>query len=444
MDSSSSVLKSYSNSRKELHRSLSRKGRKNKEINNEFVSKAFSDIKYDSLAKLIIFYAAISAYSKNSQLQVIIQGLSGSGKTYIPSQIMEVFPRKNVIKLAHASTKAFYHMKTGKRNIVDLRNKIILFLDMPHYRLLETLRPIISGDASDQNYTIQIVDENKNTKKIVIKGRPSIIFPTTNLRMDEQENTRFLIISPETSEEKTRDAIDLILQKAVDPYAKSAYKEQNVKERRILKKVIERISRLPPIEVYITAKQKDRIREAFRQRGVNVRLTRSLQVCLNLIKAHAIVNILSRQVVDPARKRRYYFLEDQDISHNIGSSSLRLKKGDTLSILAEDEDVEECLRIYGNIAGYLHLGLSPYVYDVYDKVLGQLWKKSDKITPKEIAKKHFEYFGLSISLRKLNEQIVPLLEEVGLVYREENSSDKRTYFLVDGRKQIEQVEGLGK
>ena len=58
---------------------------------------------------------------------------------------------------------------------------------------------------------MKITDKAKKggskTKNIIIKGFPAVIFCTGNLKIDEQESTRFFLLSPKISQEKIRAAI---------------------------------------------------------------------------------------------------------------------------------------------------------------------------------------------------------------------------------------------
>jgi len=41
------------------------------------------------------------------------------------------------------------------------------------------------------------------TKNVLLRGYPSVIFCTAGLKIDEQEATRFLLLSPEINQEKS-------------------------------------------------------------------------------------------------------------------------------------------------------------------------------------------------------------------------------------------------
>ena len=85
-------------------------------------------------------------------------GESSGGKTYNTLEVLAYF-RDVVLRIATASPTAFFH-DNGKWDkeahvlTVDLRQKILVFLDQPHYSLLERLRPLMSHDQRELLYKI--------------------------------------------------------------------------------------------------------------------------------------------------------------------------------------------------------------------------------------------------------------------------------------------------
>jgi len=102
--------------------------------------------------------------------------------------------------------------------VVDLRGKLIIFLDMPHYSLLERLRPLLSHDRRELLY--KITDKSKRgalrTKNVLIVGYPTIWFCVAKLSRDDQERTRCIALSPETSAEKLIESLRLAVARVGD------------------------------------------------------------------------------------------------------------------------------------------------------------------------------------------------------------------------------------
>jgi hypothetical protein len=149
-----------------------------------------------------------------------MQADSPTGKSYIPLEIAAFFHQEDVKFIARASPTAFFHDagtwdKERKAIIVDLEQKILIFLDQPHYMLMEKLRPILSHDRKELYY--KITDRNQKrglrTKNVILRGFPTIIFCSAKLDLDEQERMRVFLLSPEVEEEKIIESIYLLGEK---------------------------------------------------------------------------------------------------------------------------------------------------------------------------------------------------------------------------------------
>src|SRR5208283_5375880 len=105
--------------------------------------------------------------------------------------------------------------KKRKFRLVNLERNLLIFLDQPHAKLLENLRPLLSHDKKE----IQLKITNKSEKSgqrsenILVRGYPTVVFCTANYKQNDQEKTRLLLLSPEHSQEKLREAILLKIEK---------------------------------------------------------------------------------------------------------------------------------------------------------------------------------------------------------------------------------------
>lgn len=141
------------------------------------IAEVLSDtIKHDDINKVLVFLACVSAFTDDSQLNILLNAPSSAGKTFIPLQIASYFPEDCVIDFLAMSKQAFFHEKgeyNSETNVhcIDLSRKIIIYLDQPGSELLSVLRPLFSHDK--KILTSKIVDkDNKGgnrTKTIVIR-----------------------------------------------------------------------------------------------------------------------------------------------------------------------------------------------------------------------------------------------------------------------------------
>ncbi|MEA3368815.1 MAG: hypothetical protein U9Q24_00425 [Candidatus Ratteibacteria bacterium] len=359
-------------------------------------------IKEDKVNKLITFLCCLSAYTESSQFNISFNAPSSTGKSYIPIEIASLFPKEDVIKVGYCSPTAFFHdkgkfVKEQEGYFVDLERKILIFLDQPHTLLLQHLRPLLSHDEKEIN--IKITDKSQKyglkTKNIVIKGFLSVIFCSAGLKIDEQEATRFLLLSPETNQGKIKQGIDEALNKEADLEAYLA-KLNNNPQRQLL------INRIKGIkEENITAikiHNPDKIREWFfeKHKALKPRHQRDIKRLVSIIKSFTLLNLWHREA------------EGLDI------------------ILTSDEDIEAGFRIWEEISFSQELNLPPYIYRMFKEVILPLYQEKETgLSRKAIMQGYFRIYNRPVADWVLRQQIIPMLETAGLIIQEADPTDKR-------------------
>ncbi len=376
-------------------------------------------IKSDNENKLITFLCQLSAYTEDSQLNLSFNAPSSSGKSYIPNEIAHLFPQEDVIQIGYCSPTSFFH-DTGVFDkekggyIVDLSRKILIFLDQPHTLLLQHLRPVLSHDKKE--ILLKITDKSQKsglrTKNIFIIGFPAVIFCTAGLKLDEQEATRFLLLSPETNQDKIRAAINQLIKKEADNNAFKFWLNQ-APERNLLKERIRAIKLEKIKEIQIGSPEK--IKHAFftKDRKLKPRHQRDISRIISFIKIFALVNLWFRE-----------------------------RSGST--IVANDADIVEAFKIWDSIAESQELNLPPFIYQIFQEIVLPVWHEKAKIyseshggdaeadssgqiglTRQEIQKKHFQVHAGALPDWLLRQQILPMLENAGLITQIPDPKDKR-------------------
>jgi hypothetical protein len=377
---------------------------------NELLKILGLTIKKDDENKLITFLCELSAYTENAQLNISFNAPSSTGKSYIPTEIANLFPQEDVIELGYCSPTAFFHDKSKgydkEKNelVVDLSRKILIFLDQPHTLLLQHLRPLLSHDKKE--IRLKITDKAQKgglrTKNVILRGFPAVIFCTAGLKIDEQETTRFLLLSPQTDREKIRAAIYEKIRKETnnDVYRQELEAQP---ERKLLKERIRAIKQEHVVDIRIGSREK--IEEAFfgKNRTLKPRHQRDIGRILSLIKALALLNVWFRERVGAA-------------------------------IVANDDDIEEAFKIWDGISESQEFNLPPYVYSLFKEVIEPAWieKKGDGfdeipggLTRREITQRHIDVYGRVLPEWMLRVQILPMLENAGLIAQEPDPNDKR-------------------
>ncbi len=365
-------------------------------------------IKKDEINKLLSFLGLLSAYTEDSQINISFNAPSSTGKSFIPTEIAELFPREDVIEVGYCSPTAFFHDvgqydKEKNGYIVDLSRKILIFLDQPHTLLLQHLRPFLSHDKKE--IRLKITDKSQKaglrTKNVYLIGYPAVVFCTAGLTIDEQEATRFLLLSPETTNEKLREAIKEKIKKESDKtsYVKTMESDPN---RTLLKQRIAAIK-----EEHITTINlcdPTLIEKLFFERAKKVkpRHQRDIGRLISLVKVFALLNTWHRE--------------------RIGNT-----------IIANEYDISEAFKAWDVISESQELNLPPYVYDLYKDVIVDGFNKKNSetdggvkagLTRQEIFQTHYEVYGRFLPEWQLK-QILHMLETAGLIIQEQNQLDKR-------------------
>lgn len=363
-------------------------------------------IKKDEANKVVTFLCQLSAYTENAQFNVSYNAPSSTGKSYIPTEIASLFPKEDVMELAYCSPTAFFH-DVGKYDKafngykIDLSRKILIFLDQPHNDLLARLRPLLSHDRKEIN--LKITDKSQKmglrTKNILIRGYPAVIFCTAGLHIDEQEATRFLLLSPEVNQEKIRASIMASIQKESDRDLYNESLEKNLPRMQLAERI--RAIRDENIQEIKIGFQEEVERRFFERRTVlKPRHQRDIKRITSLIKCFSLLNLWWR---------------DRDGS----------------TITANQNDIAEAFCIWERIGVSQELNLPPYIYNLYTEVILAAWQekatdgRKGGLTRNDIAKKYYEVFEQMLDVTKFRQQILPMLETAGLIYQEADLNDKR-------------------
>ena len=381
-------------------------------FSNELIDVLGLTIKKDETNKLITFLGELSAYTEESQLNISNISPSSTGKSYIPVEIASLFPKKDVVMVGYVSPTAFFHDQ-GKyiaekdEYVVDLSRKIMIFLDQPHTMLLQHLRPFLSHDQKELR--IKITDKNQRgghrTKNILLKGFPAVIFCTASLKLDEQEATRFLLLSPETNQEKIREGIAIKIRKEADLQAYSGWLE-NDQRRQLLKQRIEAIKQEEIKDVKLG--YPEMIEEMFlKERSIlKPKHQRDIGRVIAIIKCFAVLNLWWRK-----------------------------REGST--IIANEDDVQEAFKVWARVSESQELNIPPYLYNLYYEVILTAWKDKNPswndgdmenttgLLRKDVLKKHLDVYGRILNDWFLRQQVLPVLENSGLISQEPDKDDKR-------------------
>lgn len=366
-----------------------------------------STIRDDVPNKIILLCANLLTFTAEDQFNVQLAGESSAGKSYTALESMSYFPENVQMIVAGASPKSFIH-ESGRWDeerhlvVVDLHQKILVFLDLPHYLLQQVLRPLLSHDRKELIY--KTTDKSKSgairTKTSLIIGYPTAIFCAARYNMDDQEKTRMFILSPETTQHKLEESIRLRIARESDRTAFKAWVDSHPR-RRWLKARIQSIRDAGIQEV--TIPNPDAVYDRFMEKRGRLapRHQRDISRVIALAKASALLNWAHRESPSPG------------------------------SIVATLEDIDEGFTWYGKVRDANELGLAPAIYDLWLNVINPLLIKTPTgITRRTILTAYHSYTGRFMSDLKLRREILPSLESAGLTIEEPDPLDKRNKLLM--------------
>jgi len=416
------------------------------ELFKRFMDHLGKFVVHDKTAKTLIFLTGISAYTKNP-LNLFLRGESSTGKTYNITQALRYFPDEDLIMLGGLSPKALVHRygiledrngnlidfsempskrkpKKGKkegqeeynsrveeweqahkawndkiqnaRYIVDLHNKILVFLEPPSLQTYYNLRPILSHDREEISY--QFTDKiggQLRTIHVVIRGWPATIFCSTVEEYLEDLATRSFTITPETHEAKYRDAIRLQAEQEAFPWK---YKEKDV-EWMLLHGYIGFLKTHIP----------------------------SLVICNPFVKQFATVYqaTLPRSMRDFSHIRA---LVNTSALFHAFQRPVICRNGENY-IMPSLKDLALVLKILPEIEETTITGLAQHVLDCFHKVMKPLHEEGGPFDYQTFTQRYNEVFPRKRSSSTLR-KYVQVLREVGYVDTVPNPSDRRSRLII--------------
>lgn len=363
-------------------------------------------IKHENINKVVVFLTMLSAYTEEDQLNLFLGGQSSSGKTYLAKEIVRFFPKIDVRQLHGVTPKAlFYDESTAvddKTRIVDLERKILVFLDQPNQQVLENLRPLLSHDDKELESLLTNRKSGTNiAEKVFLRGYPAVVFCSANMRMDEQESTRSLLISPETTAEKILDAIDFTDKRNSD---KGHFDDimNNDLDGKLLKDRIVYIKSLRIVSIIIPAEYK--VAERFKKGAGSPqpKHTRHIAHIHSLIKAFALLNAMFRE-----------------------------KRGKGV-IVASQSDVDAAFQIWDAISASQLAGVAPNILEFYNDVVVPAYNKANNgrtikkgVTYTEIEEYYYELHGVMPNHNFIRSQCIPTLLVANFIRKDKDPDNGR-------------------
>lgn len=387
-----------------------------------------STIKKDDLNKVTTFLTMLLAYTEDSQMNIGFQAPSSTGKSFIATEIARYFPEQDVIELAGCTPNALLYDASNYNKeedyyLVNLERKIIIFMEQPGTELLSKIRPLLSHDKKELRF--ESTDPNKMKKRTaIIRGFCSVTFCTAGLRIDEQEATRFLLLSPDTDQEKLREAVMASMRKESNGEKFKFEIDSNPLRAELKKRV--RVIRDANVNNVIIPNEEIIIERYLKTIPViKPRHQRDNKRLLGLIKAFALLNCFHRE-----------------------------RKGD--DIIANQTDIDIGFELWGKISESQELNLSPYLCEFLKNIIiptyNEALEKGDEsgfgldnvigATRSDIAKKAYQVTGKFLDASYFRTQILPMLVTAGVVREEQSGTDRRNRLIIPNIDEYQKPEKI--
>jgi len=394
-------------------------------------------VKRDKPTKLSVLFTGLSAYLPEP-INLFPKGESGIGKTYNTVETLKYFPKEDVWLLGGVSPKALIHdygvlldkfgepidfsnkpekpkkkdydseeeyqetLKGYKEEIkswsetlresytlIDLKHKILVFLEAPEFETFKMLYPILSHDTDriEYRFTDKTARGQLRTSKVVIEGWPATIFLMIDKKYMEELATRSFTATPEASKEKIGEANVLTNLKASAPWR---YNHETEETKCISKLVLTIKNQFAEAKMDVVIPFMN-LHELFPKEIV--RDMRDFQHFCQFLKTFPVLNFLQRPF---------------------------MKIGDKRFLLSTVEDVREALKIYQDLFETTRTGTEQRTLNFYHELV----KTKETWYLSEITHQYNLTHAKKLSSGRIGE-ILKRLDEIGYVDIDKDAEDKR-------------------
>jgi len=406
-----------------------------------------SIIKKDPILVKQLDRVCFSTYT-NNPINIALLAPSSDGKTYAVVEVSKLFPKEDIILVGRLSPTALIHQNgflidedgnniedalytlgekilvsekqekkelekeradliKSSRMCVDLKNKILIFLDNPHSATFEMLKPIMSHDNKEILYMTTKGDGSLNVKKSVIRNWPAMIFCSAK---NEEKNevweeikTRVFVTSPNSDISKYKEANKLTSKKMSRPsWAKGLYEDADA-EKWAKTFVLELKTRLKALcngdNNPIINPFDEKITELFpHTEGVSMRHLGRLMAFINL---ETFINSEFNPIL-----------------------AFKKKDGKGIkSVFTTIDDIDSACKVLKNISTVPPEKIK-FIDKVFKPLVAEKLDGEDGVKSSELAEKYTAVFGKPISIKQVSENYLIHLVDAGILSVEENPKNK--------------------
>jgi len=166
-------------------------------------------------ANLILTFLVMLSCKTDSPLNLELIGQSASGKTYMTLTARNGFPKSMCMVLAGASREALKYdydeVDEDGNFIVNVDGKCIIILEKDEsFAFVQRMKPLMSGDDKELIWKTPMKNEMTGeieTRDFIIRGQPAFITLSTRNPKEQEQITRQLLMTPQTSVSKVGNVV---------------------------------------------------------------------------------------------------------------------------------------------------------------------------------------------------------------------------------------------
>ena len=286
--------------------------------------------------------------------------------------------------------------------VLDLSKRIIIFKDVPDDQVLQPLRSLLSHD--EKELIVEITDKTASggnlTKKVKLIGYPTVVFCQAAFSPDEQERTRFFIVSPDMDQGKLSDSLNLQAENLQD---RDTFKGKidSDPDRAALKARIELIKAANIQQIIIKPEDMEVLKTEFERgkdnskRDLAPRDQRDFPHLIAMAKGHALFNLPQREYTPNG------------------------------NLTAKLEDLEAAEGMLKKVMEANRYELPPYVYGWWIDSLKQLLEATEDtgLTKTGFSQSYYQRFKSRLS-DKSRKRLITVLEDAGFMEEKTDPADR--------------------
>ena len=419
---------------------------------SEFIIKTIKKtVKQEDSLLRQIFYSALSSYTKDP-INLGIIAPTSEGKTYPVIETLKLFPKEDVWLIGSMSTKLLVRQKgvlvdennepikpavkklkeqikftnnreekekannglqdlyEKSRTLIDLGDKILVFLEPPQHDLWNLLKPILSHDSKEIEFPF--VDKTERgliPRRVIVRGWPSCIFCSardeSNWPVWPEIQSRFLITSPNMIPEKYQESNLLIAQRKGLPA---------LVQQRII--VSDDDVKLAKSSILYLKQEIKKLSTGINDNYINS----NNPVWIPYLQYLAEVLPSDKGTDTRAIRRIFSFLNIIPLAK--ANLRTRLVYGNETLVVADLEDLGEVLHITQNLSG-----MPAYKMKFFNEIFYPLYEANSNqpLTTKKLCEYYRAKYGRAIDSDSMKKKYLNELRNNGVIGEEDSSDDKR-------------------